>query len=289
LLPGVAAADVTVTPSTGAQGSALKLVFTVSENRPPAHTVKVELRLPQATPVAEVYPLSVPDWAPRIITRELDRPIRTLHGGGTTQVVSSITWIRVKPPSAGATSSSELPLSLGPLPTTDRLVFTVIQTYSDGTAVVWADAPAPGGASPGGASPGGASGNNPAPVVSLRTPEPGSEAFDDFGPVDEPVADAGSSPTDGGFSLLYSVLIAGLAAGALWAVWTLLNRRHPVAAADSPARADSPDEPNPAGDPPADTDVAEPPPAAAEPPPATADTSSTDAKGGPVAANDVRA
>jgi uncharacterized protein YcnI len=213
LMPGVAAADVTVTPSTGVQGSALRLAFTVSEDRPPAYTVQVELRLPQAAPIAEVYPLSVPDWAPRTVMRTLDRPVSSLHGVETTEVVSSITWIRVKQP-RGA-QPSELPVALGPLPSADQAVFTVIQTYSDGTVVTFADTKQPDGTPD----------ENPAPVVNLRPPEPGSRPLH----VDHADSSGGSAQAGGGLGMLYSVLLGGLAAGALWLGWTLLDRRRALA------------------------------------------------------------
>ncbi len=213
-LPGVAAADVTVTPSTGVQGSALELVFTVTEDRPPAHTVQVELRLPQTAPIAEVYPLSVPDWAPRMVMRTLDRPVRSLHGVETTDVVSSITWIRVKPPNG--VQPSELPVALGPLPNADEAVFTVIQTYSDGTVVTWGDAE----------SPDGTPRRNLAPVVKLRAPEPGSD-------VDRPDSGGASTPSERGLSLFYSVLLGGAAGGALWVGLTLLHRRRALVTAQS--------------------------------------------------------
>src|SRR5262245_900350 len=267
---GVAAADVTVTPSTGVQGSALKLVFAITEDRPPAHTIKVELRMPEATPVAEVYPLSVPDWAPKTAMRKLDRPISTLHGVGTTEVVSSVTWIRVKPPT-GATTS-ELSISLGPLPNVDKVAFTVIQTYSDGTVVSWADAPAavsPGASgTPGVSGTPSALGTHLAPVVTLRTPEPGSQPFD-IDSLDEPVSDGGTdTPPSGGLGLLYSVLIAGVAAGGLWTGWTLVNRRRAASAAGLPDKH-TPDE---------STGDASPP----SPPPSDSDLAAAGVEGGPV-------
>jgi uncharacterized protein YcnI len=220
-VPTAAVADVTVTPATGVHGSALKLVFRVTEDRPSAHTKTVELRMPQATPVAEVYPISVPDWAPKMSMRTLDRPIASLHGIGTKDVVASITWIRVTAPKVGQEPAWDLPISLGPLPRTDRLVFTVIQTYSDGTVVHWADPPTAGGTP----------GPNAAPVVTLRSAEPGS-GLPGGGPIDgRQVPDLGDEApaSSAGYAIFLTVVIAGVAAGLLWAGWVLWQRQRGIA------------------------------------------------------------
>src|SRR5262249_43952135 len=80
------AAAVTVTRSAGVRGGTARLVFRVTDERAAAHTVQVDLYLPDDAPVAEVYPLTVPDWTPKVATRKLDRPVEAIHGTPLTEV-----------------------------------------------------------------------------------------------------------------------------------------------------------------------------------------------------------
>ncbi|MFI6267161.1 DUF1775 domain-containing protein [Micromonospora sp. NPDC051006] len=135
--PGTAhAAEVTTNPGQARQGDAVRLEFVVPEERPGTRTRQIEVRLPADAPIAEVYPMSVPGWAPRITSRTLDQPVAGIHSTGVTTVTTAVTWIRVDGAPAGP---ARLALSMGPLPRTDRLTFPVIQTYADGTVVRWAD------------------------------------------------------------------------------------------------------------------------------------------------------
>lgn len=136
LLSSPAAADVTISPAQAVQGDAASVTFRVGNHRAGAHTTKVEINLPAETPIAEVYPMTVADWAPRIVSRPVDRPLPGIHGGGLTTATSAVVWTRASdaPP---APAVEELRLELGPLPYVDRLVFTVVQTYSDGTVQRW--------------------------------------------------------------------------------------------------------------------------------------------------------
>ncbi|MGW4501292.1 DUF1775 domain-containing protein, partial [Micromonospora sp. NPDC004336] len=126
------AADVTTVPTTARQGGAVKLEFVVPEERPGARADRIEIRLPADAPVAEVYPMSVPGWAPRITTRALDQPVAGLHSARVDLVTSAVTWTRMP---GAAPGPARLTLSMGPLPPADRLAFEVVQTYADGTAV----------------------------------------------------------------------------------------------------------------------------------------------------------
>ncbi|WBB81436.1 DUF1775 domain-containing protein [Micromonospora sp. WMMD882] len=160
-LPGVAAAEVRTVPTEARQGDAVRLEFVVTGERPGVPTREVEIRLPTDVPIAEVHPMSVPDWAPRISYRTLDRPVAGAHGVRVGTVTSAVTWTRAAGGSAGPV---RLALSMGPLPAADRLVFEVRQTYADGTVARW-----------GGSADGAPTG--PAPTLALR-----------------PAADAGRSP-----------------------------------------------------------------------------------------------
>lgn len=219
-----AAADVTVAPAGGTQGEAARLTFTLPNDRPAAHTVKVELQLPEAAPVGEVFPMSVDNWAPGLTMRKLTGPVELIHGTQTTEVVSLVTWTRTAgTPTPG--QPDQLSISLGPLPETDRFAFTVIQTYSDGTVVRWSDTPGADGTKPAG----------PGPALTLVPPATQPDAA-------PPVAEA---EPDGGVNALGAWTAAILLIGALLlAGWAFLrsDRRRPAATAEiTPVR------PSPAG------------------------------------------
>ncbi|WNM39927.1 DUF1775 domain-containing protein [Micromonospora halotolerans] len=243
--PGAAsAAEVTLTtsPAQVHQGDAIELAVVLPEERAGSRTSRIELRMPVDAPIGEVYPLSVPDWAPTITTRTLDQPVAGIHSSELNQVTDAVSWIRVP----GTTKPARLSLGMGPMPATDKLTFTVIQTYTDGTVVRWADPP--GGA-------------HPAPTVTLLPPVAGAAAHAGHG---EPVAEApveAAAPVraeDDGPSadlLLGGGLLAGLAGGA--AIGWLLSRRRrdtlalppdsatPTDGTLAPAAGDDPAEPRP--------------------------------------------
>ncbi|MEV4496816.1 DUF1775 domain-containing protein [Micromonospora arborensis] len=138
LWPGLAhAADVTTTPTEARQGDAVRLEFTVPEERAGTKTREIEVRMPADAPIAEVYPMSVNGWAPRISSRTLDQPVAGLHSTGVSTVTTAVTWVRVGESEPGP---ARLALSMGPMPRAERLTFEVVQTYTDGTVIRWADA-----------------------------------------------------------------------------------------------------------------------------------------------------
>jgi hypothetical protein len=126
-----AMADVTVSPPSAPQGSGQNVHLDVKNTATTAIT-KVKLVMPRDTPVAEVFPLSVEDWAPQIENMTLDRPLTSIHGGTpVTETAASITWIAVGAPLPPG-QSADLAVALGPLPATGQMTFTVIPTYADG-------------------------------------------------------------------------------------------------------------------------------------------------------------
>jgi uncharacterized protein YcnI len=190
-----AAADVAVSPSSVAQGGSAELTFTIPAERPGAYTAKVELDAPEATPIGEIYPLSVDNWAPSMTMRTLDQPAELIHGTTSTEVVAAVTWTRMSP-ATGPAQPDVLTIALGPMPQADRVEFTLIQTYSDGTVVRWADP---------------VGGAHPAPFVGLAGEAPpaavhGHDADSGAAPV------AAGSDTGGGRTA-YGILVAGLLVG----------------------------------------------------------------------------
>ncbi|GAA4570705.1 hypothetical protein GCM10023176_29870 [Micromonospora coerulea] len=235
--PGPASgAEVTITtsPARVHQGDAVEVAVVLPEERAGSRTSRIELRMPADAPVGEVYPLSVPGWAPRITTRTLDRPVAGIHAPELNQVTEAVTWIRM--PDA-TTGPARLSLGMGPMPATDRLTFQLVQAYADGTVVRWADPP--GGA-------------HPAPTVALLPPVPtaGGHAGHAGTAVEGPADAAGPAPAarsaaDDGLSadlLLGSGLLVGLGGGAALG-WLFSRRRRgalalPADAADDTAEDD---------------------------------------------------
>jgi hypothetical protein len=126
-----AAADVTVSPPSAPQGSGTNVTFKVTNTARSAIT-KVKLLLPADLPVAEVYPLSVDDWAPQITNRALDAPLTGSHGGRqVTETASDITWTAMPGKALAPGRSADLAVAMGPLPTSAKMSFTIQPTYAD--------------------------------------------------------------------------------------------------------------------------------------------------------------
>ena len=127
-----ALADVTVSPPSATQGSGENLTFHVT-NTGTAPIGTVSLRLPADTPVAEAYPLSVDDWAPKIEMRTLSTPLATIHGGSpATRTAAAITWLAVPGHALAPGAATDLSVAIGPLPDLSTMRFTVVTTYADG-------------------------------------------------------------------------------------------------------------------------------------------------------------
>lgn len=250
------AADVTTSPTQARQGGAVKLEFVVPDELPGARAERIEIRLPADAPIAEVYPMSVPGWAPRITSRRLDQPVAGIHSSRVDEVTSAVTWVRMPGTAPGP---ARLTLSMGPLPQTDRLTFEVLRTYADGTVVRWAG---PTGArrapsltllpaAPGAAAGHGGHGNAPAAGAAVGgagdVPAAGARAAG--GPA------AGDAPSGGGNAdgMLAAGLLAGLGGGAAigWLV-SRWRRREPAEPVDlsvlreDPTPRTDPDGPGPA-------------------------------------------
>jgi hypothetical protein len=133
-LAAPAAADVTVSPATAEQGTGINGDFTVTNDSPSTAITKVTLTLPPDHPIAEVYPISAEDWAPSTTNRRLDPPMEGLHGSLLDQATATVTWTAMPGKALQPGRTAHLRVAMGPLPRTDRLVFTVQPTYADGSA-----------------------------------------------------------------------------------------------------------------------------------------------------------
>ncbi|MGC4759713.1 DUF1775 domain-containing protein [Micromonospora trifolii] len=242
LWPGTAyAADVTTTPTEARQGDAVRLEFSVPEERAGTKTNQIEVRLPADAPIAEVYPMSVNGWAPRISSRTLDKPVAGIHSSGVTTVTTAVTWVRV---GASDPGPARLALSMGPMPQAERLTFEVVQTYADGTVVRWADATGPHRApaltllpaAPGAAGPAAHGGGHAGPAA-------GAPPAADNGADATPPARSGGADEGSADGMLAAGLLAGLGGGAAigWLV-SRWRRRDPGEAAALAEVTGDPDE-----------------------------------------------
>jgi Domain of unkown function (DUF1775) len=136
-------ADVTVTPAQAMQGDSAGVTFRV-RNDSRASLSRVTVYLPEATPIEEVYPYSVPGWAPKVSMRKVDARSKVAARLRTSEVVSAVEWRAAPGTAPGPGKVVELPLSLNPIPVVDRLVFSVAVTHSDGTVVRWGESEAAG-------------------------------------------------------------------------------------------------------------------------------------------------
>ncbi len=140
-------AHVEFDPSTAAPGSVIDLVLFVEDEQPDAGTNRVELVFPEDTPVTLAAVPEVAGW------------VATPQGGSVGEPVTGVVWEGGPEP-----EDLELPIALGPLPTSPgRLQFKVLQTYDNGEIDRWiAEWPA-GAGEP----------DNPGPVLDLVEGGPG--------------------------------------------------------------------------------------------------------------------
>jgi periplasmic copper chaperone A len=154
LSAGVAAAHVTIQPSTAAQGSFSKLTFRVPNEESSADTTQLEVQFPPDHPIPSVSVQPVDGWTYKVTTTKLAQPMKT-DDGEVTEAVSDIVWSggTIKPG-----EFQEFSVSAGPLPTdVSQLEFKAVQTYSNGDVVRWIEDTPPGGPEP----------EHPAPVLTL--------------------------------------------------------------------------------------------------------------------------
>jgi uncharacterized protein YcnI len=255
LLAPAAAADVSITPATAVQGGETGVTFLVENQRSGAYTTKVEVDLPADAPIAEVYPMTVPDWAPQIISRAADQPLPGIHGSGLSTATSAVIWTRADdaPP---APQVEHLRLEMGPLPEVDRFVFTVVQTYSDGTVKRWSGPGTSGGGTVltlsrpvAAAADGGQAGGHGHGAAEGQDSDQAAGAAPAPAPAQAPVA-ATATVGDGGMSLLDIVVGGGLAVAVVLVVLraaagsrTAERREEPASpevTADAGSPADSP-------------------------------------------------
>ena len=213
---GPASAHVTINPAEGKQGGYGRFAFRVPNESDTASTVKVEVNLPENAPVGSVSTMPVAGWTVAVEKRKVDPPIE-VHGSQLTEAVSKLTFTAA--PNAGVKPGEfqEFPVSMGPLPQVDTMVFKVLQTYSDGNVSRWIEEPTPGAEEP----------ENPAPVLKLAAAAPASQGASAPAAAadDDDDADRSGAAT----ALGVAGLVAGLGGLALGGLAFARTRREPAA------------------------------------------------------------
>jgi uncharacterized protein YcnI len=194
-----AAAHVTISPDTAAQGGYGGFSFRVPNERE-VPTTQVQVVFPTDHPVPSVSIRPLPGWQYKTQTAKLPAPVKTDDGDEITESVSTVTWTggTIKPG-----EFQEFDVSMGPLPKdTGKLVFKALQTYANGEVVRWIQLGQEGQPEP----------ENPAMVLTL-SPATGGDHADTSTPVSsEQGADSKADGSDGTARLLGALgLVVGLA------------------------------------------------------------------------------
>jgi len=206
VLAGTAFAHVTITPASAQQGSTAELTFKVPNEESAAATVKLQVQVPTAHPIAQFLVKPVPGWTATVQTVTLAKPLVT-DDGSFTSAVSEVTWTGGK---IAPGQYQDFSVSADPLPSgIGQLVFKAIQTYSNGDVVRWIDLSQAGQPEP----------DHPAPVLTLTSAT--DTADTDTGAASGAVAGAsGAGGGTGALALGAAGLVAGLlglaAGGSAW-------------------------------------------------------------------------
>ncbi|MBQ0900535.1 YcnI family protein [Micromonospora sp. U21] len=213
---GPASAHVTVNPKEATQGGYARVAFRVPNESDTASTTKLEVVLPENAPIGSVSTMPVPGWTLAVEKRKVDPPIE-VHGSPITEAVAKLTWTATGDAAVKPGQFQEFPVSMGPLPKVDSMVFKTLQTYSDGNVVRWIDEPTPGGEEP----------EHPAPVLALTAAAPSASAA----PAAAAVATTDDDDDEGegtAVGLGVAGLVAGLAGLVLGGLAFARTRREPV-------------------------------------------------------------
>ncbi|MER7591039.1 YcnI family protein [Micromonospora sp. NPDC127501] len=217
---GPASAHVTVNPKEATQGGYARVAFRVPNESDTASTTKLEVVLPENAPVGSVSTMPVPGWTVTTEKRKVDPPIE-VHGSQLTEAVSKITWTASGEAGVKPGQFQEFPVSMGPLPQVDSMVFKTLQTYSDGNISRWIDDPAPGAEEP----------EHPAPVLTLAAAAAPSGSATPTAAVASPDDDDDDDGNGLAVGLGVAGLVAGLAGLVLGGLAFARTRREPVAKA----------------------------------------------------------
>ncbi|RLK23223.1 uncharacterized protein YcnI [Micromonospora sp. M71_S20] len=192
-----ASAHVTVNPQEATQGGYGRFAFRVPNESDTASTTKLEVVLPENAPVGSVSTMPVPGWTVAVEKRKVDPPVE-VHGSQLSEVVSKLTWTASGNAGVKPGEFQEFPVSMGPLPQVETMVFKALQTYSDGNVQRWIEEPLPGGEEP----------ESPAPVLALTAASPSTAPTG--APAPQADDDDDDAESDG---VATGLAVAGLVAG----------------------------------------------------------------------------
>jgi periplasmic copper chaperone A len=204
--PTIASAHVSAQPAEFTQGGRATFAFRVPNERDNAGTTKIEVTLPQDTPLTSVRTRPLTGWKAEAVKGKLDKPV-TIAGKEVTEAFRTITWTADPGVKIGINEYQEFFVALGTLPEgKDKLELPTKQTYENGEVVDWAQSAGADGKEP----------EHPAPTLKLA---PKKAADDDHGHGTAPAADSGTDTHEasaaGSDKTARYLGGAGLAVGAL--------------------------------------------------------------------------
>jgi uncharacterized protein YcnI len=209
---GIASAHVTVSSPNASPGGYGTVVLTVPNESDTASTTRVQVQVPDSTPLAQVLVQPVPGWTVTTTNRQLPQPLKGDDGNEVSTVVSVVDFTAT----AGGIAPGQFQqftLSAGAFPDKGSFTFNVLQGYSDGSQAAWIDPTIAGQPEP----------EHPAPVLHL-TAAGGTEQAGNPSPA-AATTSSDSAPT--GVALFLAILALAVALAAV--VLALLNRRRTVA------------------------------------------------------------
>ena len=123
---------------TGPGGFGVVTLGVPTESGKPS-TTKVQVRIPDETPLLTVRAEPFAGWTLDIQTRKIDPPLRKDDGTPVNEVVSTVTWTAAAGGGIPQGQLQEFGLYIGPMPDADTLALPTTQTFSDGSTEVWAE------------------------------------------------------------------------------------------------------------------------------------------------------
>jgi len=211
-LAGPASAHVTVAADDATKGAGdAILTFRVPNEQDAATTTKLDIKFPVQNPIASVKPAAVPGWVVTTTTVKFTPPIKT-DDGTITQGVGEVSYTAA-PGNKGIPIGGfgAFPILVGPLPDANQVVFSVVQTYSNGKVTPWIQ-PVTDPANPP---------ENPTPILALHaaTSASASAGTMDMAPATVAAAPATAAPssyaTQSDVNTARTLGLAGLIAGVL--------------------------------------------------------------------------
>jgi uncharacterized protein YcnI len=137
-LAGPASAHVTVAADDSTKGADdAILTFRVPNEQDAATTTKLDIKFPVQNPIASVKPASIPGWVVTTTSVKFNPPIKT-DDGTITAGVGEVSY-------TAAPGNKGIPVGgfgafqilVGPLPDANQVVFSAVQTYSNGKVAAW--------------------------------------------------------------------------------------------------------------------------------------------------------